>query len=116
MFLAHVNIFVRGVFKLLKKCHGLAHQLRDVDCKLKSAFSKYETGQPEELLQPNVDTEELSVQTPKKYHIEDNIQDGIYPLTSSPIAIKRVCAAQTNLFSLCNATINGLSLQFVKRQ
>ena len=97
--LVQVNIFVRGVcLQLLKKRHGLANQLRDVDCKLKSAFGIVESDQPEESLtggkRPSVDTGEHFVQTPKKYRFEHNIQNGVYPLTSSPIAIRRVCAAE----------------------
>ena len=103
----------KGCLQLLKKRHGLANQLRDVDCKLKYAFGLVESDQPEESLtgckRPSVDTGELFVQTPKKYRFEQNPN----PLTSSPIAIRRVCAAERfNLFSLHNAR----SLKFAKRQ
>ena len=37
----------KGCLQLLKKRHGLSHQLLDVDCELKSAFSLHETDQPE---------------------------------------------------------------------
>ena len=86
----------KGCLQLLKKRHGLANQLRDVDCKLKYAFGLVESDQPEESLtgckRPSVDTGELFVQTPKKYRFEQNPNPN--PLTLSPIAIRTVCAAE----------------------
>ena len=91
----------KGCLQLLKKRHGLTNQLHNVDCKLKSAFGIVESDQPEESLaggkQPSVDTGELFVQTPKKYRFEHNVQNRVCLLTSSPIAIRRVCAAEFQL-------------------